>query len=71
MRADASLSGKLGVEHVQTALSKLQGTEQQVEAVEVISAFHVPRITFDLVAKRVLIDTRSKPLLGTAEVRWH
>ena len=66
--ADAALNGKVTAEQVQVALSRLQGKEQQTEAVEVVSAFEVPRMTFDMVQRRLFIDPRTKPLLGLAEV---
>lgn len=66
--ADAALNGKVTAEQVQVALSRLQGQDQRTEPVEVVSAFEVPRMTFDMVQRRLFINPRTKPLLGVAEV---
>lgn len=56
------------VESVRQAATQT-GSAQRVEVMEVVQAFDVPRLTYDSVQRKLLLDTRPRSLHAMAEVR--
>lgn len=68
MHADGDRGDRLTLESVEATLARLRGSLQQLELFAVVNAFHVPKISFDPVGKKLYEDSAPRSILAPAQV---
>ena len=63
-------TGQVTLHHVEVALQQSVGVEEQLDLAAVVSAFDVPKISYDPVSKKLFHNMQPRSILAAGEVSF-